>query len=750
MLTAKKIEEAFLVAQDHGIHENEIQRKYALRVGDIIRCALKSDDLAGQGFVEGETGTGKTLGYLIPMLLQVAESGQRAIVSTYTRALQRQIMAPGGDMERALAVVEKMTGKRLSVARRMGRNNFIDPMRAREIHSDMLEDLAKAEMAASPAWMAFLKWLDTTQTGELQEFLDDDEMLGLPPGITPEDVCVGQRARGEESLRHYKDHVEAAKVADVVVTNHALLVRAGMIRNGMSLFHDLGSGRGIDVLVVDEADRLVSVAEDATTDQLSLLEFQRRAEGWSEKREDNLGVALVKAVKELRSAIEAVYPEYAIKGKESALMWSELGAGFKKAVAACLGALARVATQVLAVLGEQGDDTTEDGLLESELRLSLGIANGLFADDESSMIALRWSPTLKYPSIRKFRLKPARVLASMWKVFKTGQGELDLEGEACGAARLHKRAKVLVLTSATLSAPTVDGKPDFVEMKDALGIWDSDNSCAHLHAGFSPMKYGKAQFVFPAPDAHHPFLDVPDDDGNGNDDDDHDDGANQREINPEWVDYVARMVKAARAEKPGRILVLANSYRSTEKLAAAIRQHGIEVIEKTRLNRQDECIQHVLAADDAVFVSPSAWEGFDLGIRKAWAHVIMSQIPFGVVDGVRERAIIRHLKAKGKSDKEARAVAFVRSKQSAKRKARQGFGRGIRFHDDEVTFWIADPRFPLPRKFLVDTSGRIPIRTVRAHNDMMFVIPKRFRSGVAVNPVEKESRVFLVSGELVS
>ena len=50
--------------------------------------------------VQAGTGTGKSLGYLVPLLTHCATNGVRGVVSTATLALQRQILvkdAPVGD-----------------------------------------------------------------------------------------------------------------------------------------------------------------------------------------------------------------------------------------------------------------------------------------------------------------------------------------------------------------------------------------------------------------------------------------------------------------------------------------------------------------------------------------------------------------------------------------------------------------------------------------------------------------------------
>ena len=73
--------------------------------------------------VHAPTGTGKTLAYLVPLLLWASRNGVRTAVSTYTRALQEQ--AYDSDVPRALAALRR-AGVRdeLRVSMLKGRENY--------------------------------------------------------------------------------------------------------------------------------------------------------------------------------------------------------------------------------------------------------------------------------------------------------------------------------------------------------------------------------------------------------------------------------------------------------------------------------------------------------------------------------------------------------------------------------------------------------------------------------------------------
>ena len=64
--------------------------------------------------VQAGTGTGKSLGYLVPAMVHAVHTGGRVVVSTATLALQRQVLTK--DAPLAAEAVEQVTGTRPEVA----------------------------------------------------------------------------------------------------------------------------------------------------------------------------------------------------------------------------------------------------------------------------------------------------------------------------------------------------------------------------------------------------------------------------------------------------------------------------------------------------------------------------------------------------------------------------------------------------------------------------------------------------------
>lgn len=734
------IAEAFEALKANGGRESKVQRDYADHVQKVIECANAND--FGQALVEAETGVGKTLGYLIPILLDVIHTGRRAVISTYTLALQQQIVAPGGDMEKALDAVEKITGRRPTFAKRIGRRNFVDPLRALRWCDEMAKQDLSPEQTVE--WEAFRDWVEASRdgrsTGEIREYLEG-VFPRLPGHLEQDDVCLTPDS-GKRALAQYVAHIEKSKHADVVVTNHALLVRAAM--HGVRLFHDVEGDRQIGVMLIDEADRLPAVARDATSDLLPFAEMEQALLAWNKQRDDNAGGALLSAVQEMRDLLADLRPANTVLGKEGILLWTEMPHGWRRDV---LTAMARLVETSRTVLLALGGDKSEDGVQIDDLlghyialcgSILADMAESSFGEGRDSLLALRWSPSRHFPSVKKFRLFPGRVLKSLWNEW---QGDdKNGEEEKRGDKRRAFRAGCMILTSATISSPSKSRVPDFLEMKMELGVFDKTNPCSHLHASFSPSSFGHAEFVFPDPSGPAVYLDGVDDD--------EDESGKEVRINPEWVKYVADMVCAAHDEKNGRVLVLANSYLAAGMISAELRKRGLAPVEKTRERRTDECLRKVVEEPRSIFVSPSAWEGLDLqfmGVKNAFRHVVATQLPYQSLDGAREAAIRRHLRGQGKDEKNAEMFGFVALRSAALRKIRQGFGRGIRAHDDHMTFWVSDPRFPLPELFTQDIGGAVPYRIVGAHQSFAWAIPRRFRDAM-----EQHGRIFLRNGRILS
>jgi ATP-dependent DNA helicase DinG len=236
-----------------GFQPREGQTDMALAVSDTVQEG-------GQLVVEAGTGVGKTFAYLVPVLL----SGQRALISTATKALQDQLFSR--DIPRLVDVL----GLPIRVALLKGRSNYLCLHRMEQArHSP-----ESAQPGAQRALAKIETWAQSTRTGDMAELPGLDERSTLWPLVTStRDNCLGP------SCPRYKAcHVNLARkeamAADVVVINHHLFFADVAVRES-GVAELLPTVR---VTVFDEAHQLNEIGVNFLGQQLStvqLLELAR-------------------------------------------------------------------------------------------------------------------------------------------------------------------------------------------------------------------------------------------------------------------------------------------------------------------------------------------------------------------------------------------------------------------------------------------------------------------------------------------
>lgn len=705
-----------------GFVSNPQQLEYALLVAESLKqgCASRiQNGHSSQLLIEGETGTGKTLGYLVPSMLHAANNNKRVVISTFTLHLQRQIMKANGDFERACAMVSAITGKTLTVARRIGRGNFVDIDRVYAF-ADYFE--TEKNVDALEVMSNLITWHASTESGEFADWVEESG-LALPADISQDDICLTEASSSEASC-FYFNNVVNGKSADVVLVTHMMICLAG--KCGWRLLHESDDARDIGALIVDEADRLPSVAQNLTGGFVSLYSLSdlslKTAGILSYSKE-----GLFEAGKSLWDEVAAAY----IPGSEKGIVfWSDLTVSRRKSISdavdvfvSALSSLYDLSRNKIDGIRETADRDTVRQLISSVTEIR-EIQAQIKDTKEYSGIALRWSPKKEYPSFKSFCLRPAHILRRLWSAYTDSDGEL----------KRGSRVDSLILTSATISTPGKEHS-SFDQSLIDFGIYEPNNPCRGMHQSFSPSWFGSAQFVFPDPSVNAPFVKS-----------DEDTDETQSEVDPEWLHYASKM--AEQAHDTGITLMLVGSYRVTAMLAETLVDRNLNIVQHRRGERMSVLLERLRQFKNAVFITPVAWEGIDE--PHLFDNVIISQLPYRSPDDVNSMAMLRYLAGKGKIGAEAKNILHVNTLAHALRRFKQGFGRGIRAFDDSFTLWVADPRFVAPTAFKNDIMGIVPQRgTAKATTAFASSIPKRFRFGIG-NPYHEGSRMMLADGKMIS
>ncbi|MFI2212267.1 ATP-dependent DNA helicase [Streptomyces sp. NPDC020141] len=238
--------------------------------------------------VQAGTGTGKSLGYLVPSVAH----GERVVIATATLALQRQLVER--DLPRTVDALHPLLRRRPEFAMLKGRSNYLCLHRLHEgVPQEEEEGLFDPFEAAAPSsklgqdLLRMRDWADETETGDRD---------ALTPGVSDRawaQVSVSSReclgaskcAYGAECFAEMAR--ERAKLSDVVVTNHALLAIDAIEGAPVLPPHE--------VLVIDEAHELVSRVTGAATGELTPGQVnravRRAAKLVNEKSADSLQTA---------------------------------------------------------------------------------------------------------------------------------------------------------------------------------------------------------------------------------------------------------------------------------------------------------------------------------------------------------------------------------------------------------------------------------------------------------------------------
>jgi ATP-dependent DNA helicase DinG len=240
--------------------------------------------------VQAGTGTGKSLGYLVPSLLH----RERVVVSTATLSLQHQLVQR--DLPALVTGAREALGSTPSYAVVKGRSNYACLHRVREGVPDeeqgTLVDLPDgslgAEVLALREWAEDLAGRPGTgdgSHGDRESAPSHTDRAWRQVSVNHRE-CVGATRCAHAAECFAELAREAASTADVVVTNHALLAIDAI--DGVPMLPDH------DAVVVDEAHELaarVTQAATADLDPAAVERAARRARPHTEGETDDLSDA---------------------------------------------------------------------------------------------------------------------------------------------------------------------------------------------------------------------------------------------------------------------------------------------------------------------------------------------------------------------------------------------------------------------------------------------------------------------------
>ncbi len=256
--------------QTAGLDEaRPAQREYAAETAHVFQPRDREGE-PNMMLAEAGTGVGKTLGYLAPASLWAELNGPAVWVSTYTRALQRQIERES----RAVWPDPKMRAKKAVV--RKGRENYLCLLN--------FQDLANAAQLGGADLIGMglaARWARATRDGDMTGGDFPAWMPGLfavSPAAQASPANLVDR-RGEcvhAGCPHYRTcfvekAIRGSRRADIVIANHALVLTQAAFDGARAARGGKGDSETTHLrrIVFDEGHHLFDAADNAFSAALS-------------------------------------------------------------------------------------------------------------------------------------------------------------------------------------------------------------------------------------------------------------------------------------------------------------------------------------------------------------------------------------------------------------------------------------------------------------------------------------------------
>jgi ATP-dependent DNA helicase DinG len=600
--------------------------------------------------VEAGTGTGKSLGYLIPA---IASGRHPVLVSTRTKQLQRQLLED--DLPRARGILERDVHAVLA----KGRANYLCKTAWEALEANPPAELT---MADHGLWLALPRWAKETQTGDREELgrHGEGESELWDRLNARAERCTGRQCPRFEDCFLTQLRQEITK-ADLVIVNHALLLADRVLRE--SAFGQVLPDA--PVLILDEAheieEQLTESCSEAWSNRAMTLLFRDLSDEASKEPEGATLEAMLIPWEEAWTMLLALVPlDSATFGfEDERVSLRELANAVGAWVEA--GQAAWKETRRLAARRTEGNP---EDLAWRRLAERIGLAfsrmEQIFAQPEGWVSTI----TREGPHTVQFKANPVDVRPFFHQ-------------------HLRRGFETVILTSATLR----DGR-GFNGLRLRLGLTEEE-ALRSTHVE-SPFDFGNQGLIFIPPDLPER---KPGRNGVGE---------------PAWVEAsleaMGRLLKASR----GRALVLFTS----RKMLAAFRPRLEAALPGLTFFVQGEHLtRHVMlerfrkTPNAALLGLASFWQGVDLP-GDALTLVIVTALPFAPPDDPVLQARVRE------ADARQQGLGFIGIQvPQMTLKLKQGIGRLIRTRTDKGVVCILDPRLMLPHE---DRNGKRYAAQVRA------------------------------------
>ncbi|AVK60334.1 diguanylate cyclase [Lactobacillus sp. CBA3605] len=639
----------------------------ARMMNQIYRHYTKASSQNEPLLIEAPTGTGKTLGYLLP-LAYLAQGQRQVIISTATTVLQNQLLDQG------IQLLNVLLPNPVTAVVIKGNQHYVDLDRfARGL---ALHEHSKQTQLLK---LRVLVWLTTTTTGDLDELHLTTYQAPYFKEIAHHGVASlkADDPFFKDDFLRFRDQQMAQ--ATFVITNHAYL---------MQHVAQLGSRQQQPLLVLDEAQHLADGVLRESRQRFDFNFFMAACHSLTSRIDQEHGLNL--------RALFAEQPQsdYRLKLLDNSLNDTDLHL-----------------QQLQAALARDFVVTQKGGSQPVEIAITTEAVTAFFATHNSLIKQLQTAIEncfLQFQQLNEqYQHDQAEVLPSEQHVLDDFYNRMqdlrqgyDLLRTWLMPATREQRVFWITLNqwhdrgSLSLSGSLIDTKGYF---KEQLYPYFS----APLFTGATLFATGKSQYVYTQLDldekttAHHQ-LSTPFDlekqarlliatDAVGQESP----GGKQR------VAYLTQAINAIAMATPKQTLVLFNSLNMIEAVFHGLHQTKLsadrEILAQGVNGSREKLLRRFVQGDHAILLgAASFWEGIDLP-QDQLELLIVTQLPFESPDRTTTKARYQQLR-------QAKINPFYNEAlPKAALRLRQGIGRLIRTEQDTGAAVILDDRLVTKR-----------------------------------------------------
>lgn len=643
--------------------------------------------------IEAETGTGKTLAYLLPAIYDAVKTKKRVVISTYTTQLQSQLL------DEEIPFIRKIVPFPFKIALLKGKQHYIS---LEKFENELLVNPQNNyDIALTKAIIAV--WLTETETGDIDEIQLPSSGYAFYKRISAD----SERAIDPYSPwfihSYYQKARKKAQQADIIITNHALLCT--------DIFHDYQFLPAYEKAIIDEAHHLEESVSKHCGYKLDYANIQHVLHTIGNTDEESgLGILLRKypveknsllidnwnhihhqAVEELNDLFGTIY-HYVSEKQHDKKPLSDMGRiqyryDDKKEDPEVWNTIKEIATRLTFYFRDLIHMLLElDGSLDKQKQFMEKDRDNLQGNISSLQSFIDQLEQL-------FLINNEYVKWIEFDVFGTrNAGFLYSEPLAISellANKLFQQKKSIILTSATLSM-----KQSFSFIQNRLGISSDRLITKKINSPFSYQD--QVQLLIP-----NDFPDI------------------KRDNLNDYIYSACEAIISLAEITKGRMLVLFTSYDMLKKSYALIKEtldtnkyiliaQGISSGSRARLRK------NFIRFDQAILLGTNSfWEGVDIPGDNLSSLVIV-RLPFQPPNHPIYEARAEYLEKSGKNP-------FIElSLPNAVIRFKQGFGRLIRSANDRGIVFVCDARIIKKRygKYFTESIPKVPTTFASTHELM--------------------------------